>query len=363
MGSQTGLNADPDFTPDSVVNPPPPGPPGQSATNSPETRCDADAVPMAGLTLLAHLRARHPEFSWSACRKLLADRRVRVNDVLEIHEARRLKSTDLVTVAGTGSRPLRSNQIAVVFADRDLVVVEKPPHLVTTRRPEERRWSAAKRALAPTLDELTAAALAPPAPPRSRSPQKPRHPSDPPRLFRVQRLDRETSGLVVFARHQAAADKLIEQFAARSVERTYWAVVLGHPPSQTISTRLVRDRGDGLRGSTRDGKSGQSAVTHVTHLRSVGPVSLIECRLETGRTHQIRIHLAEINTPVCGDPVYHAPCGQKPTQDNSGAPRLALHAARLGFQHPLSGQALRFESAWPPDLASWSTANFPGLVD
>ncbi|HUQ69951.1 MAG TPA: RluA family pseudouridine synthase [Planctomycetaceae bacterium] len=284
-----------------------------------------------------------------------------VNGIVEIHDARRLKADDVVVVGTAGTSPLQPQQIEIVYVDGDLVVVEKPPHVVTTRRPEEQRWPLAKRQLAPTLDELTAAALAP----TSRTPRTNRHgrkssPTIAP-LFRVQRLDRETSGLVVFARTPDAAKRLIEQFTAHTVERVYFAVVNGKPDSQTVSTALVRDRGDGLRGSSRDGKSGQSAVTHLKRLNSTGPLSLVECRLETGRTHQIRIHLCELGTPVCGEPVYTHRLGEAAQADESGAPRLALHAARLGFRHPITEETKMFTSMWPQDLAVW-TERSSGLM-
>jgi 23S rRNA pseudouridine1911/1915/1917 synthase len=290
---------------------------------------------------------------------VLAARRVCVNGVIEVHEARRLKADDVILLADSGAPPLRPGQIVIVYRDDDVVVVEKPPHVVTTRRPEERHWPAAKRGLAPTLDELTAAVLAPTQSDRP-SRRSPRPQSGTP-LFRVQRLDRETSGLVVFARTKTAAEKLIEQFAARTVERTYFALVNGRPESQTISSALVRDRGDGFRGSSPDGKSGQTAITHLRLLKSVGGISAVECRLETGRTHQIRIHLCELGTPVCGEPVYTHRLGEAPQPDAFGAPRLALHAARLGFRHPTSGQSLSFRSAWPRDLAGWMDRRFLDL--
>ncbi|MCH5378205.1 MAG: pseudouridine synthase, partial [Planctomycetes bacterium] len=92
------------------------------------------------------------------------------------------------------------------------------------------------------------------------------------------------------------------------------------------------------------------AVTHVQPLESLGEYTLLECRLETGRTHQIRIHLAELGHPVCGDPVYRGPVGSAPVSDRSGAPRLALHAARLGFAHPANGPPLHCELPLPRDL-------------
>jgi 23S rRNA pseudouridine1911/1915/1917 synthase len=112
----------------------------------------------------------------------------------------------------------------------------------------------------------------------------------------------------------------------------------------------VRDRGDGRRGSTKNPKLGQHAVTHVRPLEPLGKYSLVECRLETGRTHQIRIHLSELGHFVCGDKVYSQPLYRKPLEDKSRAPRLALHAAELGFVHPATGESLRFKMPLPRDL-------------
>jgi 23S rRNA pseudouridine1911/1915/1917 synthase len=315
---------------------------------------------LAGGTLLASLRKQQPDLSWSACRKLLTSRRVQVNGVVEIHEARRLKAGDRVTISPSPTAAPRPEQLRIVFADQELVVVDKPPHLVTTRRPEELHWPDARKRLAPTLDELVADALGiRSTTPRHRGRQRPAAPP----LLRVQRLDRETSGLVVFARTQAAATGLIRQFRERTVERVYLAVVRGRPDSQTISLPLVRDRGDGLRGPSRDGRGGQRAVTHIRCLQTVGNLSLVECRLETGRTHQIRIHLCELGTPVCGESTYRHRLGEAVIEDASAALRQALHAARLGFRHPISNEWLTFVSPWPGDLTAWLSQSCPGLLD
>ena len=124
-------------------------------------------------------------------------------------------------------------------------------------------------------------------------------------------------------------------------------MVPGYLPAQTIRSRLVRDRGDGRRGSTTFPDQGKEAVTHIGPVERLAGYTLVACRLETGRTHQIRIHLAELGHPVCGEKVYG------PRTDASGAPRLALHAAELGFVHPTTGEALRWEMPLPPDLATF----------
>jgi 23S rRNA pseudouridine1911/1915/1917 synthase len=168
-------------------------------------------------------------------------------------------------------------------------------------------------------------------------------------VYPVHRIDRETSGLVVFARTVPAGRILAEQFRLHTTQRRYLALAVGRVGAGTIVTHLVRDRGDGRRGSSESGE-GKRAVTHVKPVEHFGDAyTLVECRLETGRTHQIRIHLAEIGHPLCGEKVYSAPRGTQ-AADRTGAARVILHAAELGFVHPQTGAELRFESPLPPDI-------------
>jgi 23S rRNA pseudouridine1911/1915/1917 synthase len=172
----------------------------------------------------------------------------------------------------------------------------------------------------------------------------------PPPVRAVHRLDRETSGLMVFARTVRAERALGEQFRHHTTFRRYMAIAQGSVEAQTIASRLVRDRGDGRRGSTHLPNVGKPATTHVRPLDQLAGYTMIECQLETGRTHQIRIHLSEQGNPVCGDKLYHQPLFQKPIPDTSDAPRLALHAAEIGFTHPLTGEQMHFQSPLPADL-------------
>ncbi len=160
---------------------------------------------------------------------------------------------------------------------------------------------------------------------------------------------------MIFALSPRAEQALVALFKAHDVRRAYLAVVhgrIGEP--RTIDSYLVRDRGDGLRGSTPRGAKDPDAKHAVTHIKPVGHVgdayTLVECRLETGRTHQIRIHLSEAGHPVCGDKVYVHRLGAPPRPDPSGAPRLFLHATELGFKHPVTGQDLHWEMPLPTDL-------------
>lgn len=163
----------------------------------------------------------------------------------------------------------------------------------------------------------------------------------------VHRLDEGTSGLLLVARDEVTRDRLKADFAEHRVERRYLAFVAGQFPTgpRMVRGTLVRDRGDGRRGS---GAGGEYAATELWGRGPVGPhASLVEARLETGRTHQVRIHLAESGHPVLGDPLYG------PRGSARACPRLALHAYVLGFRHPSTGRSLRFEAPLADDLERW----------
>ena len=271
--------------------------------------------------MLAALRGWLPGQSWSDLRKLLAARRVLVNDALCLDEARRLTFGEVVEVSGRAlTPPPTAADVRVVWCDADVVVVDKPAGMITLRHWAERDWSHQKKALQPALDDVLPELIA-------RREQLERESG--PHVFSVHRIDRETSGLLVFARTVIAQQALIKQFKAHSVERTYLAVVRGDLAAQTFESRLVDDRGDGRRGSTREPGAGKRAVTHVRPIERLAGWTLVECRLETGRTHQIRIHLSEAGHPVFGDLKYGPPRGPGEAQqvhDPGGCtpPRWAL---------------------------------------
>jgi 23S rRNA pseudouridine1911/1915/1917 synthase len=200
----------------------------------------------------------------------------------------------------------------------------------------------------------------------------------------VHRIDKDTSGLIVAAKTEAALAGLAARFAAHDVERRYLAVLWGAPdladarlmglPSVTAATGritvdapLARHPADRKRMAVRTG--GRRAVTHLTTIERFGPAgavapwaSLVECRLETGRTHQIRVHAAHVGHPLVGDPVYGHGRRRAPAAAGEagaaaeGFPRQALHAARLGFVHPVTGTSLSFDSPPPEDLDGLLTA-------
>jgi len=165
----------------------------------------------------------------------------------------------------------------------------------------------------------------------------------------VHRIDQSTSGLMMVARNESAQAKLKAQLEVHSVERRYIALVLGKPPAKTWTTdnHLIDNRGDGLRGSCEGPPPpfAKRAKTHFVHLERIGKrVNLIEAKLETGRTHQVRIHLSEAEMPILGDPRYASGMAQRM------GPRLCLHAVVLGIVHPTTGEKLRFTSPLPDDM-------------
>ena len=171
----------------------------------------------------------------------------------------------------------------------------------------------------------------------------------------VHRIDKDTSGLLVVAKSDKAHEGLARQFADHSLERAYLAVCMGHPqpPAGTINKRLGRSDADRKKMAVLpdDASRGKHAVTHFRTLKALDGCALIECRLETGRTHQVRVHLASIRHPLVGDPVYGRSTEKmRSVCKDLGFERQALHAAVLGFDHPVTGEKLRFESALPDDM-------------
>ncbi len=352
----------------------------------------------AGLTLAAALKELVPETSWTTAKGWIARRQVQVNGNLCLDEARRVGDKDVVKLWKQPlARPIDTSDLRIAFIDEHLLVVEKPAGVTSVRHVAERKLSTRRRQLQPTLEELLPPVLAklqrlrwPPLPPEGMNKGKKRPPGQfkkelaihnakklPPELqvIPVHRLDRDTSGLMLFARTRAAEQKLTAMFRRHSIERQYIGICLGHVPPQTIESYLVRDRGDGVRGSVStatpvaagllEGPPGdlaegaQRAVTHVLtaeHFEASAaknPYSQIRLRLETGRTHQIRIHLSEIGHMLCGDKIYFRDATGGVTLDASGAPRHALHSDRLTFTHPFTGQHMKFEMALPKDLSNW----------
>jgi 23S rRNA pseudouridine1911/1915/1917 synthase len=228
----------------------------------------------------------------------------------------------------------------ILFEDRDLIVLDKPAGLVVHPAPGNLDGTLVNALLAHCGPGFTGIGA-----------EK--------RPGIVHRLDKDTSGVMVVAKTQLANDALTAAFAARDLDRVYLALCWGVPavPAGDIEGAIGRDKRDRKRMAVVT-HGGKPALTHyrvsqVWHMA----VSLLECRLATGRTHQIRVHLAASSHPVVGDPVYlrRIPALAKTLNEPlRGAlldfPRQALHAARLGFRHPRSGETLSFETPVPPDM-------------
>ncbi|MBU6268494.1 MAG: RluA family pseudouridine synthase [Sphingomonadales bacterium] len=169
----------------------------------------------------------------------------------------------------------------------------------------------------------------------------------------VHRIDKDTSGLLVVAKTDAAHEGLARQFADHSLERAYLAVTGGRPvpPAGTVRGNLGRSDANRKKMAIVGDNRGKHAVTHYRTLQPLDHAALVECRLETGRTHQVRVHMASIGHALLGDPLYgRTPKPLKSILDGLGFNRQALHAAVLGFIHPVSAQPLRFESRLPADM-------------
>lgn len=312
-----------------------------------------------GETLAGILKKLIPALSWNQARQAISSRRVQVNGNLCLDPQRRVGSGDVIHLWPESlPRPVGASDIQILYADEHVVVVDKPPGVTSVRHFLERDLPQHRRQLQPTLEELLPEALSKHLEQR-RSRRSPAGGKIAPgKIVPVHRLDRDTSGLMLFARSTPAAQQLGKMFKKHAIERHYWALVHGHPSQQTIRSHLVRDRGDGRRGSLaphqRDPKA-QLAVTHLRPLASLGPVGWIECQLETGRTHQIRIHLSELGFPLCGDKLY-ADRRQHAAATDAFPPlnRHALHSATLAFEHPIdTGRPMQFSLDWPKDLRRW----------
>jgi 23S rRNA pseudouridine1911/1915/1917 synthase len=303
---------------------------------------DAEAGHTLAKVLRSRLHASEP--SWTDVRNLITNRRVKVNKTVCVDPTRRLKVGEGVEFLAKPipvPKGITPTDLPIRQLDEHIVVVEKAAGINSVRHPAELEWPEKHKAADPTLQDLAQWAIAE---------RLGRKAQTLPRLRIVQRLDRETSGLLVFARSALAERELGLQFRKHTVVRRYLAVVPGIITAQTLRSRMVRDRGDGRRGSTTFPKVGKDAITHIEVQERLKGYTLLSCRLETGRTHQIRIHLSEAGHPLCGDHVYCKHVDGTVKEDASGAPRLALHATELGFIHPATGGTLHWTMPLPPDL-------------
>ncbi len=299
------------------------------------------AVPeeLAGSRLdkaIAVLAAREePGLSRARVQALMAEGNLRFSGKEAMDGSRKAKageSYELILPPPEKAEPKAQKiPLTVVYEDKDVIVIDKPAGLVVHPAPGNRDRTLVNALLAHCGESLSGiGGVARPG--------------------IVHRLDKDTSGLIVAAKNDAAHAALSGQFADRSLSRTYWALVWGTPvpPVGKIDAPVGRSARDRKKMAVT-GK-GRSAVTHYKVIEDFGGVSLVECRLETGRTHQIRVHMAHIKHPVVGDKAYgkgRVSKGPKALQD---FPRQALHAVEIHFAHPRTGKVKKFASKPPLDI-------------
>jgi 23S rRNA pseudouridine1911/1915/1917 synthase len=290
----------------------------------------------AGRTLADVVRQAQSEpCSWNRARELCKRGKVRRNGEITTDAALRVQLGDRVSIDLQAPR-IRQHVLddtSVVYVDTHIAVVSKPAGLLSVPFDANDKNT--------LIDRL-------------RFLLRRRYGVQGAELGAVQRLDIDTTGLLVFARTLAAKRQLQQAFRVHAIERRYLALAHGVVAERHVETQLLRDRGDGLRGSYGHFKAARGpvpadakrAVTDVRPLAALRGATLIECQLSTGRQHQIRIHLSEAGHPLIGEQVYvrdfRAPL--------LPAPRIMLHAAVLGFEHPCTGRALRFELPAPADF-------------
>ena len=273
-----------------------------------------------------------PEFSRSYLQQLLEDGAVSRAGVAQLKSALKVKAGELwhielrATPQSQAFKP-ESMVLNVVYEDADLRVIDKPAGLVV--HPAPGNWSGT---LMNGLLGLDSSLM------------------DLPRAGIVHRLDKETSGLMVVARTRAAMDALVQKMAAREIKRQYVAMsdqAWTGNTQKTVDLPIGRDPANRLRMSVVDlaKNSGKTAKTHFRVMSQSEQGSLVRCILETGRTHQIRVHMAALKLPLLGDTIYVGSA-------HPLMPRQALHADLLSFDHPVSGQPLVFQSPLPADIQS-----------
>ncbi|MCE2734158.1 MAG: RluA family pseudouridine synthase [Chryseotalea sp.] len=273
---------------------------------------------------------------------------VKVNDKI-VKSNYRVHPADVITISLP--KPPRDTDVVpenialnIVYEDDYLLIINKPPGMVV--HPAYQNWSGTLvNALAYHFQQL------------------PTMPGNDGRPGLVHRIDKDTSGLLVIAKDEHTLTHLAKQFFDHSIERKYWAIVWGEPQPEagTINVNLGRSLKDRrVTAAFPEGDFGRRAVTHYKTLKNLRYVSLIECKLETGRTHQIRAHMKHIGHPLFNDATYGGDQVMKGTVfskykqfvDNcfEVMPRQALHAKTLGFVHPHSGKFVQFESELPEDF-------------
>ncbi len=330
----------------------------EDETNTGETRTTV-APDGAGERVDAWLGKLWPDLSRSRVQGLIGAGKLKVDGALVTHakdKPRTGATYELSLPPPEPAAPLPERlPLNIVFEDEHLVIVDKASGMAMHPAPGSMRGTMVNALLAHCGDSLSGIGGVV-------------------RPGIVHRIDKDTTGLVVVAKHDAAHTSLAKLFAKHDLERVYYAVTRGAPRERTarIENKLVRsseDRRKYVVARNPDTEAGKMATTDYWTVESFGQqsgasvgraaASLLECRLHTGRTHQIRAHLTHLGCPLIGDPLYGKQRGFKaegPHADEAAEavaafPRQALHAAVLGFKHPVTGDELRFESPPPADMA------------
>jgi 23S rRNA pseudouridine1911/1915/1917 synthase len=280
---------------------------------------------LGGLRLDQALARLFPQYSRNRLQAWLKAGHIRVNGAgaeasVRVSGGERVELAPPAPPAGA-SPAAQAMPLSIVHEDRDLIVIDKPAGLVVHPGAgvPDRTLLNALLAHAPALAQV-------------------------PRAGIVHRLDKDTSGLLVVAKNVSAQANLAAQLAARTMRRTYLALVHGDPPATgTVQAPIGRDARVRTRMAVT--RRGKEARTRYRVLERFGHAALVECSLDTGRTHQIRVHLQHIRHPLIGDAVY-----QRGTRRGLAFPRQALHAAALELTHPSSGKRMRWNAPLPADM-------------
>lgn len=295
---------------------------------------------LRGETLAFALRAVLPDRTWSQVKQMCVSGKVTLDGAVVLDPAFRLQGSEAITFTMNAPRRDRNKPAAeILFEDQHLVVINKPENVSTVP------WD--KKESGTALDLIREAWRL----------QKKAATQTP--LLTVHRLDKDTSGVLVFAKSKLCERGLHTVFKQHLADREYVAVAQGTVRRRTFTSSLVEDRGDGLRGSTRFEDQGRHSVTHILASHVCGlraglttgtvdgrTISRCRVKLETGRTHQIRIHFAEFGHPLVGETVYVRDF-RRDGSEMLPAERLLLHAETLAFTHPITNRTLSFQAAPP----------------
>lgn len=271
------------------------------------------------------------DYTRSSIQRLIEEKSVRVNGVDIIVKKHKLKEGDLVEITFPDPVPLEilpeDMEIDIVYEDEDLIVINKAKGVVVHPGPGNMTGTIVNGIIHHCQGRLSSI-------------------NGVIRPGIVHRIDKDTGGLMVVAKNDLAHQGLAEQFAARTIKRVYRAIVYNNFPEEegTIDAAIGRDPKNRLRMSVV-GKNGKEARTHYKVLERFGKFTYIEATLETGRTHQIRVHMASINHPLLGDSLY----GPKKSGSPVGKGQM-LHAKALGFKHPRTGEYMEFDSELPHEF-------------